>query len=223
MRSRLACCRALGRLRTTLAEPSVALPHKFRHRAQQKRLAAIRTAVAALRQTITFLRTVARTWRTQEDAAAAPLLQQLCAWVPADDDEACVLAESMADAVKESAGAAKGGKKGEAVLKVNEDLFSDYDGSGEEPERLEAEIPLATEIMGSLVEQTPVSASPAVRPRGRRQEHCSATVHACRRAALVCTIRGLCNSRSAQGVSSLISCRRLWAGASAGPGTPGVV
>eukprot|EP00892_Ulva_mutabilis_P000449 jgi/Ulvmu1/10404/UM061_0088.1 len=156
------CClpdmdRALGRLRTTLAEPSVALPHKFRHRAQQKRLSAIRSAVTALRQTIEFLREVASRRGALVAAGSAPLLDELCAAVPADDDVACVLVETLFDVVKEAAGAAKGGKKGaDVVLQLNEALFPDYDASGEEEERLEAEIPLATEIMASLVEHTSV-------------------------------------------------------------------
>lgn len=148
--------RALGRLRTTLGEPSIALPHKFRHRAQQKRLAAIRHAVTSLRLTIDFLRSLADVRTTQPDADA-PLLDQLCAAVPAAADASCELVESLEDVVKEDAGASKGGKKGaEAVLRLNGALFVDYDGSGEEAERLEAEIPLATEIMGSLLEHTAV-------------------------------------------------------------------
>lgn len=153
--------RALGRLRTTLAEPSVALPHKFRHRAQQKRLAAIRTAVAALRQTTAFLQDVAAVRRAQPDAVA-PLLEELCAAVPAAADEAHVLVESMAGVVKEAAGVGKGSKKGaETVLQLNEEMFVDYNGSGEEEERLESEIPLATDIMGSLLEHTAVRHPPS--------------------------------------------------------------
>lgn len=159
-------CRALGRLRTTLGEPSVALPHKFRHRAQQKRLAAIRHAVTSLRLTVEFLRSLVDVRRTQQDADA-PLLDELCAAVPAAADAPCALVESLEDVVREDAGAGKGGKKGaEAVLRLNSALFVDYDGSGEEEVRLAAEIPLATEIMGSLLEHTSVRLCPRRLCRG---------------------------------------------------------
>jgi DNA mismatch repair ATPase MutS len=148
--------RAMGRVRTAMAEPSAALPHKIQHRAQQRRLGAIRTAVAAATQALEFLRGIVDVLANEVDRMS--LLSELCAALPGESDPACLLLSSLEAAVESTGSAPKKGKAAEPVWQLNTDLFNDYEGADDEEKQLRTEICLVTEIMGTLIEQAQVCA-----------------------------------------------------------------
>jgi hypothetical protein len=93
-------CRAVGRLRTAMKEPSEALPVKIQQAAQQKRLQAAQEAVVSMQAHVAALRAVAARYFTNAGAPPAEecLLTSLLSAAPDVEHAAWQLVESLSGA-----------------------------------------------------------------------------------------------------------------------------
>lgn len=163
------CCRAVGRVRTALAQPSPGLPLQLQRREQQRRLNALRSALQALQQSLQLLRTVSADVDagTVSQPALPPLLVELCASAPDESHDACELLSELPKTVcmLPVAGAAAGRKSQgrsskksveQLTLSLSDDMFPDLAEALDEETRLQLEAAHVSSILSALLEQSEV-------------------------------------------------------------------
>lgn len=164
-----AACRAVGKVRTALAQPNPGLPLHLQKREQQRRLTALRSALQALQQSLQLLRTVSAFVGTSASTQSpvSPLLAELCASAPDESHDACGLLTELPKTLctVPVAGGAQGRKSQarssknsveQVALKLSDDKFPALAEAADEEARLQMEASQVSNILSALLEQSEV-------------------------------------------------------------------
>lgn len=155
-------------MRTALAQPNPGLPLHLQQREQQRRLAAVRSALQALQQSLQLLRTVSAYLPSMAEAqSVSQLLAELCAAAPDEEHDACGLLNELPKTLctVPAAGASQGRKSqsrsskksiDQMVLKLSEQVYPELTEAEDEDSRLQLEAVHVTTILESLLEQSAV-------------------------------------------------------------------